>query len=213
MKMDGAKMKDAVRRLGTDIVKDLELQNDYDMLNKWMISYIAEQMHSYEVAESVKEKERAGKNCTETILKFWKHRSYNSNWNPLEKYNDLLETLNKIIVNDQGVDFINFIGGKTLEGSSLQEKVKLIRKVNSWLIEDLFYNEFGKVLEEESKWIEIIDDLDEPDANIINIVSALSQDNESFDNKYQKYRIERIEHVIETLNKFVQRERIKLNAE
>ena len=45
-------MKSEIKALGEKIIKDLNLIDDYDVLNKWMIHYIAEQMYKYDTAKT-----------------------------------------------------------------------------------------------------------------------------------------------------------------
>ncbi|WP_206459100.1 hypothetical protein [Anaerovorax sp. IOR16] len=210
--MDGGMMKDEIKALGKLITCKLNLQDDYDVMNKWMITYIAEQMHRYEIAKTDEEKQIAGEKCSDAIMKFWKHRSYNSGWNPLEKYKQLLERINRMVSNEFGVDIINFIGSGSVEDGDLAEKTKIIRKVNNWLIEDMIFEELGEVRDlDDNPWIDIIDDLGDPDAGVIRLVAGISEERNNTDNQYIKYRIERIELVISLLNEFAKSEYRKLN--
>lgn len=198
-------MKDEIKALGKMITKDLGVQNNYDVLNKWMITYITEQMYKYDTANTDEEKQLAGERCTDAIMKFWGHRTYNPSWNPLEKYKDLLDKLNRLTSKEYGVDIINFISSGSVEDGDLVETTKIIRKVCSWLIEDIFLREFGEIRnEDEDQWIEIIDDLGEPDAGVIKLISGKLDSREKIDNEYKRYRIERIEYVIDLLKELIQ---------
>lgn len=206
-------MKAEIKTLGKMITKDLNLQNEYDVLNKWMITYIAEQMHKYEIAETEEDKRLAGERCTDAIMKFWKHRTYNSDWNPLEKYSELLKSLNGMVSNECGVDIINFIRRRSMEECELTEKTKIISKVASWLIEDMFLKEFGQARDfDDDQWIDISVDLGDSDAGVISLLSAIADGHDNADNDYTGYRVERIEYMIDWLNKFAQEEREKLRS-
>ena len=58
-------MKNEIKAKGELITKKLGIQNNYDVLNKWMITYIAEQMYIYETANTIEEKQIAGEKCSE----------------------------------------------------------------------------------------------------------------------------------------------------
>ncbi len=205
-------MKDEIKKLGKLITSELNLQDDYDVMNKWMITYIAEQMHRYEIAQTDDEKQIAGQKCSDAIIKFWKHRLYNSRWNPLERYKELLENLNRMVSNERGIDIISFIDSESIEEGDLSKKTKIIRKVSNWIIEDMFFDEFTKVRDlDDNQWIEIIDNLGDPDAEVIQLVSGISEQRNNMDDQYIKYRIKRIEYVINLLNEYVQSEYKKLN--
>lgn len=205
-------MKDEIKELGKLITCELNLQNDYDVLNKWMITYIAEQMHRYEIAQTDEEKQIAGEKCSVAIMKFWKHRLYNSRWNPLERYKELLESLNRMVSNEFEIDIISFIDSESIDEGDLAEKTKIIKKVSSWIIEDMFFEEFGKVRDlDDNQWIDIINNLGDPDAHIIQMVSGIFEERNNMDIQYRKYRIEKIEYVISLLNEYVQSEYKKLN--
>lgn len=204
-------MKNEIKAMGELITKNLGIQNNYDVLNKWMITYIAEQMYIYETANTIEEKQIAGEKCSDAIIKFWSNRTYNTGWNPMEKYKELLDKLNRMTSIEYGVDIINFISNKTIDkNGDIVETTKIIRKVCSWLIEDIFLREFGEVRNaDENHLIEILDDLGEPDAGVIKIVSDMLDRREDIDNDYQQYRIKKAEYVIELLNEFVHLEKEK----
>lgn len=209
--MGGGMMKNEIKTLGKMIIKDLNLHNEYDVLNKWMIMYIAEQMHKYEIAASDEDKQIAGEKCTDAIMKFWKHRPYNSGWNPLEKYSELLEALNGMISNEYGVDIINFISSRSVDEGGLKEKTKIVRKVASWIVEDMFLKEFGEARDlEDDQWIDVIVNLGDGDAGVIGLLSDIADGHDRADNDYIRYRIEQIEKMIGWLNEFAHEERKKL---
>lgn len=212
MQTDGGIMKDEIKELGKLITCELNLQDDYDVMNKWMITYVAEQMHRYENAQTDDEKQIAGEKCSDAIIKFWKHRLYNARWNPLERYKELLERLNRMVCNESRIDIISFIDSEPVEEGDLAEKTKIIRKVCNWIIEDMLFKEFDKVRDlDDNRWIEIIDNLGEPDAEIIQLISGISEERNNMDNQYLKYRIGKIEYVISLLNEHLQSEYKKLN--
>jgi len=166
-------------------------------------------MHIYEEATNTKEKIAAGDACTNAIMQFWKHRHYNTRWNPLDEYSELLEKLDRLTSKEYGVDIISFIYSDNIQADDLIEDNKIIRKVCSWLIEHLFLKEYGEVNDENDElWLSIIDDLDETDAKIIPLISNIQNDQDD-DNEYRKYRIKRIEYVIELLKDFCEIEKGK----
>ena len=64
---DGGLMKSEIKTLGKLIAKDMDIINDHDVLSKWMINYIAEQMHNYDWAEKEEEKLAAGEYCSRCV--------------------------------------------------------------------------------------------------------------------------------------------------
>lgn len=135
-------MNAEVKALGEMIIKDLNLIDNYDVLNRWMITYIAEQMHRYETAVTMEDKQAAGDKCTDAIMKFWKHRHYNSRWNPLEKYTELLQALYEMIYYENGFETIDSMNSMAVGEDDLKDQIKTIRKVTGWLIEDLLMKNF-----------------------------------------------------------------------
>lgn len=213
MQMDGGIMRDEINVLGKLITCELNLRDSYDVMNKWMINYIAEQMHRYEIAQTDDEKQIAGEKCSDAIMKFWKHRFYNSRWNPLEMYKELLEKLNRMVSNEYGIDFIGFVDSEPIKDRGLAEKTKIIKKVSNWIIEDMFFEEFDKVRDfDDNQWVGMIDNLGDPDAGVIQLLSDISEKRNNMDNNNLKSRIEKIEYVISLLNEYVQFEYKKLNC-
>src|SRR5438552_13165247 len=84
-----------VLELGTHIVKELELKDRGDTLNRWLAHHVAELIYDAEHATAdPKARREAQKRATETILKIWDHRAnLPGHANPLARYREILEVL------------------------------------------------------------------------------------------------------------------------
>ena len=89
-------MRKQIISLGKALVKELELDQSFDTLVKWMAHYVAEQIKIAE-NDTGDDKSEAEKRCFETILKLWQHRSSLPNGrNPFENFEPIFRTLERL---------------------------------------------------------------------------------------------------------------------
>lgn len=72
--MEDLKLQDQIINLGKLLVKELGLEDEVDTLSRWMAHYVAEKITLLETLPAGKEKDKAQKECFETILKLWQNR-------------------------------------------------------------------------------------------------------------------------------------------
>lgn len=197
-KKDGGMMRDEIKVLGALITKDLGLKDDYDILNKWMITYIAEQMTKYESAETEEERQVAGEHSIDTILKFWRHRAYNVSQNPFAEYKELFVGLKRLLADESEMGLEDFLGHRDIDRDDLAEQVRKIKKVALWLIEDRLEAKVDELsIDDSEEWLQIAKELDDgDDARIIELISDASVDHKRMVAEIVQERIAAIEEVI-----------------
>lgn len=191
-------MRDEIKALGALITKDLGLKDDYDVINKWMITYIAEQMTKYESAETEEERQVAGERCTDTIMKFWRHRAYNVSQNPFAEYKELFSGLKRLLAGESEMHFADFLGRRDVDSDDLADQVRKIKKVAMWLIEERIEAKVDELSTDDSEdWLEIAKVLDDgDDARIIGLISKEFDDHKMMVTEIVQERITAIEDVI-----------------
>lgn len=168
-------MNEMVIELGKALVNELSLDPGVDTLAKWMAHYIAEKMIVSETAAG-KNKDDADKECFETILKLWQHRSmYPEGKNPYERFEPIFKTLEKLDHEGSGL-FYNrrFNYGKN--------DVKAPPEVKQWLDRALDIDQVARIWmeyvlhqatlsatdEDTAKWLDNSNDLEDSiDSEII----------------------------------------------
>ncbi|WP_268125462.1 hypothetical protein [Roseivirga pacifica] len=94
--MEDSRASKEIIDLGKTIVKELNLEPGVDTLARWMSHYIAEKITQVEEFTG-KAKEQAEKECFDTILKLWEHRSSALRGSSfLRDFDKLFETLQKL---------------------------------------------------------------------------------------------------------------------
>ncbi len=86
-----------VLELGKHVVRELELKDRGDTLNRWLAHHVAELIHDAEYAKDPKARREAQKRASDTILKIWDHRAnLPGHANPLARYREILEVLSEL---------------------------------------------------------------------------------------------------------------------
>lgn len=174
--MGGGLMKSEIKALGEKIIKDLNLIDDYDVLNKWMIHYIAEQMYKYDTAKTEQEKRIAGEYCSDAIMKFYKNRFHNTSWYPFSKYKELYDGLNALFADKASPAFLDDLILKANDADFVAN-LKKIKKVTQWLLEQMiedFYSDKYEAGDEE--WINLISiSEDGDDARILKTIAEVME--------------------------------------
>jgi hypothetical protein len=94
--MENSEAQKKAISLGKLLVNELGLEPGVDTLARWMAHYISEQISITENAGG-KTKETAEKNCFETILKLWDHRSsYPKGKRPFEQFEPIMQMLQSL---------------------------------------------------------------------------------------------------------------------
>lgn len=94
--MENSEVQKKAISLGKLLVNELGLEPGVDTLARWMAHYISEQISIAENAKG-KDKEKAEKNCFETILKLWDHRSsHPKDKRPFSKFEPIFKTLQQL---------------------------------------------------------------------------------------------------------------------
>lgn len=149
-------MNSEIKTLGEKLIQDLNLTDDYDVLTKWMLHYIAEQMHKYEIARTEEEKQIAGRQCSDTIMMFWKNRSHNTTWYPFSNYKELYDGLNELFKDNATLAFLDDLISRTND-TEFVAKIKRIKKVTRWLLEQMIEDCFSSKYEDgDEEWINLM---------------------------------------------------------
>ncbi len=121
--MENSELQEKVLNLGKLIIKELKSDESLDVLSKWMIFYISEQITLIEEAIP-KEKENLNYKCFDLILKLWHHRyCFPNNKNPFERFEDIFDTLEQIKPENNEPYFYR----------KPNRKVKVESKVQNWM--------------------------------------------------------------------------------
>lgn len=87
---------DDVLKLGKQLVAELGLDQSADTLSRWMAHYIAELIHSAEIANEKNRDEQRSK-CASAILELWNHHTAMPNGRrPFQDYEPILRTLESL---------------------------------------------------------------------------------------------------------------------
>ena len=94
--MGDSETRKRIISLGKQLVEELDLEPGVDTLARWMAHYIAEQMIIAEKSDG-DDKAQAEKQCFETILYLWQHRSLLPNkYRPFENFDPIFRVLEKL---------------------------------------------------------------------------------------------------------------------
>lgn len=170
-------MKSDIKELGVKLIKELDSIDDYDVLTKWMLHYIAEQMHKYETARTEEEKQIAGQQCSNTIMMFWKNRSHNATWHPFSNYKELYDGLNTLFKDNASLAFLDDVISRTNDTEFIAN-IKKIKKVTRWLLEQMIEDCFSSKYEDgDEEWINLMSKSEDgDDARILkDIEEAMEQ--------------------------------------
>lgn len=214
MQRDGGLMKSEIKALGKLIIRELDLVDNSDVLNKWMITHIAEQMHRYESAKTEVEQLAAGERCSDTIIKFWKHRSYNTSWYPFSKYKELYDGLNSLLADEDGLELFDSLRDRFSNQKKIPEKLKMVKRVNKWLIVDMLENSYRDLDNtDDAEWKNLAKELDDgDDARILERVANAIKGNENMVREMLEIRIQSIEEIMQLYSELLEQEKIKING-
>lgn len=162
-------MNDEIINLGRMIIKENDV-NEYDMLNKWMINYIAEKMTVYENAKTFEEKTEAGEICRDAILTFWKNRHNNMAFNPFGDFKELYIAIRRLISNNEITYFDGFFDDYDIEHVELSREIKIIKRCTNKLIKGILFKYVDELMDENLlEWIGVSKKIkDNEDVEILN---------------------------------------------
>ena len=128
--MESSEIQKRIINLGKVLVEELDLDPGFDTLARWMVYYVAEQMTVAENATG-DEKVEAEKNCFETILKLWEHRSSLPNGRrPLESFEPIFHALERL---DPENRTPYFYSSPDSQSSNLDDPNDSSNEVHQWL--------------------------------------------------------------------------------
>lgn len=185
-------MNDEIMELGKLIIIENKV-NDYDMLNQWMINYIAEKMNDYENAETEADKADAGIKCRDAILTFWKSRHVNSSFNPFEDFAELYSAIRTLNKSNEATIFNDFFDNYNIENANLSQEIKRIRRCTNMLLKHILYSYVNEIIDEQLlEWIGVTKECeDNEDSMVIDDI---------MNTKAEKIYYEAIEKEIEELH-------------
>lgn len=212
-------MRERIINLGKALVKELGLDPGVDTLARWMAHYIAEQLIIIE-SSTGREKAKAEKECFDTILKLWQHRSvYPNGLRPYESFESIFRVLERLDPENKQTYFFD---NTYVEG---EEANKVPKSVKQWLDIALGIDQIARIWlnyvfkqaalsatdENTIKWLENSVDLqDNIDTSIIiRLLSenSLNSDDVYIENMKQKKRVLIISRIkkLEAFNEFNQK--------
>jgi len=184
---------DQIMKLGKLLIKENKV-NDYDMLNQWMLNYIAEKMIEYENAETVVEKNDSARLCMDAILTFWKSRHVNSSINPFEDFKELYDAIRKLNSSNEVTIFSDFFDDYNIDKEDLANKIKMIRRCTNALLKNILYNHVDDIFDDELlEWIGVTKEIENNEDSIIIddiLREYVTQDYfETIDKKIQEFEL------------------------
>lgn len=103
-----------VLELGRHLVRELNLEDEFETLGRWMAHHVAELISETTNGTSKAGRLRARKLAVETILKIWDHRESLPGYAyPLARYDDLMKILDRIRPEDNPFRFSQISESKT----------------------------------------------------------------------------------------------------
>lgn len=160
-------MNDQIMKLGKLLIKENKV-NDYDMLNQWMLNYIAEKMIEYENAETVVEKNDSGRLCMDAILTFWKSRHVNSLINPFEDFKELYDAIRKLTSSNDIMIFNEFLDNYNFDEGDLANEIRMIKRCTNVLLKNILYNHIDNIFDDELlEWIGVTKEIEDNEDSII----------------------------------------------
>ncbi|MDO1449184.1 hypothetical protein Q0590_23105 [Rhodocytophaga aerolata] len=226
--MENSELLTKVINLGKLFVKELGLEPGVDTFSRWMAHYIAEKMTLAENLPSGKEKDDAEKDCFETILKLWKHRSFLPNGRrPLENFEPILKVIKSLDPESSEPFFYKLTKNKLLEIETdnpiyhkikdyLENTLQIDRVAKIW-IEYLLNQAAIKASDENTEgWLNIAGDI--PDNDDVQAIKIILEDLEDIDSEELKeeqlissWEKSQIKKRIEELEKFAELNTFLLN--
>lgn len=211
--MENLEQQKRVIKLGKLFVKELNLDPGVDTFSKWMAHYIAEKMNFAEDLPKGMEKDRAEKECFETILKLWEHRwtwpNENSPFKDFEPILSLLEKINpdndndyyhRVILNRLYPDLEDDIP----VNSNWLNVLKEIDRVSRIWIEYCLSKVVAEINSEKTKeWVDNAKELpNSNDVSIINILIEHKSNEVSEEDVLKEHEIKRLKKRINELERF-----------
>lgn len=156
-------MNNEIIELGKMIIKENDIK-EYDMLNKWMINYIAEKMKAYENAKTNEEKTETGEKCRDAILMFWNNRHNNRAFNPFGDFVELYSGINKLINSNESTFFDDFFDDYDIDHVELSREIKIVKRCTNRLIKDILLKYVDELVDDKLiEWIGVGKEVEESD--------------------------------------------------
>lgn len=196
-------MNDEVIKLGKKIIKENEIK-EYDMLNQWMINYIAEKMYEYENEENISMKDIVGAKCREAILSFWSSRGNNSMLNPFTDYTEIYRGVENLAVSSESTFLDGIFNRIDMDNEDLAQDIKIIKRCTNKLIKNILYDYINEIKDEYLlEWIGVTKEIEgNEDAKILDDIlhfDILNTYNEIIDREL--FELQRIVNLYKNLEK------------
>jgi hypothetical protein len=125
--------------LGKYLVRELEFEDSFDTLGRWMSHHVAELIHQAENGSTQQEREDAEKKAVDIILRIWEHKiALPGNAYPLASYKDILEVLQHLKPSNNpfrqyvyGQDKKSLLASKLFDYLTRLTMVQLLMKLNT----------------------------------------------------------------------------------
>ena len=137
-------MRERIITLGKALIEELSLEPGVDTLSKWMAHYVAEQIVATEnVSEEAKSE--AERQCFETVLKMWQHRStMPSRQRPFEKFEPIFRALDRLDPENDNSFYFQLPYSSSTESADAPESIAA--NVQNWIDIALAVDRAARVL-------------------------------------------------------------------
>lgn len=206
--MENSELQEKVLNLGKLIIKELKSDERLDVLSKWIIFYISEQITLIEGA-TPKEKENLNYKCFDLILKLWHHRyCFPNNKSPFQRFENIFDTLEQIEPENNKPYFYRKPYREVKIESKIQKWMEIAKGIDDaarvWLTY-VFEEASKETLDEEMvEWLKNSIDFQEKDdvSIIIKMLPNYLLETEEMTDDFNENRIKLIKSRIEKLENF-----------
>jgi len=128
--MENLEQQEKVINLAKLIIKELENDEETDLLSKWMVFYISEQITLIEKAE-LEEKESLKYKCFDLILKLWNHRyCFPNNKYPFQRFEEIFNTLEQLSPENENPYFYRKYSGENATESRVKNLMEIAKGID-----------------------------------------------------------------------------------
>lgn len=148
--------EDKIIELGKTLIDELDLNNRFNTLARWMAHYISELIHKMESTSSEAERVKLKKECCELIIQLWDKRERIPIKKPTEKLEPIISVLE--LLKEEKHPFIPFLfteKQRNLKSKNWVEFLKVIKESSKRIYnKSLMSMIHDKVLEKDNQWVE-----------------------------------------------------------
>jgi len=219
--MDESILSIPLQELGLKLFEQLNLNNDTDLLSRWMAYQLASDLQAAAQLPPGQEKTAAEKRLHDLILQLWQHRqNLPSGRRPFESFDPLFDLLDRLHPDSSGHFYVEtYVDGFLMADRESDEKhhspmqqwmetgLKIDRVARTWLAAVL--QEMVKLAEQPDtqNWVEKASSLAEKnEGHVIQVVLKGFSDTNDTSNREAKanhqFRIQQIKKRLEELSEF-----------